>query len=115
MESTLASKLRLPAGEQPQSDPLSIPRGREYCLALRFNSRRPGIAAFDWIAVWRTSRGQDARAFPLDAHGFDEALRGAAATILLETGLPVPQDELEIASYKVRRVNEYLRFLALQA
>jgi hypothetical protein len=114
LEATLISRLKLPDGKQPPSDPLSIPRGREYQLALRFNRRRPGLAAFDWVAVWRTSRGQDARAFPLDAHGFDEALQGAATTVLLETGYPVPKDEMELASYKVRRVNEYLRFLALQ-
>lgn len=98
----------------PRSDPQAIPRGKEYNLALHFNKRRPGIAAFSWVAVWRVSRGQASRAFPLDAHGFAEALQGAATTIMLETGTAVPEDELEIAGYKERRVNEYLRLLALR-
>lgn len=98
----------------PRSDPQAIPRGKEYNLALHFNKRRPGIAAFAWVAVWRVSRGQASRAFPLDAHGFVEALRGAVTTIKLETGTAVPEDELEIAGYKERRVNEYLRLLALR-
>lgn len=98
----------------PRSDPQAIPPGKEYNLALHFNKRRPGIAAFSWVAVWRASSGQASRAFPLDAHGFDEALQGAATTIMLETGTAVPEDELEIAGYKERRVKEYLRLLALR-
>lgn len=104
---------RRPRAAGPKSDPRSIPHGKAYNLALRFNAKQRGIAAFEWVAVWRTLGGQSTRAFPLVAHGFAEALRGAATTILLETGLPVPSDELEIASYKERRVNEYLRSLAL--
>lgn len=102
------------AENAPKSDPRGIPRGSEYCLALNFNKKRPGLAAFSWVAVWRGYRGVQSRSFPLDAHGFAEALRGAATTILLETGYSVPASELEIASYKERRVNEYLRSLALQ-
>lgn len=104
---------RRPRAVRAKSDPRSIPHGKAYNLALRFNAKQRGIAAFEWVAVWRTFGGQSTRAFPLVAHGFAEALRGAATTILLETGLPVPSDELEIASYKEQRVNEYLRSLAL--
>lgn len=104
---------RRPRAVGPKSDPRSIPHGKAYNLALRFNAKQRGIAAFEWVAVWRTFGGQSTRAFPLVAHGFAEALRGAATLILLETGLPVPPVELEIASYKERRVNEYLRSLAL--
>ncbi|PZP99181.1 MAG: hypothetical protein DI587_11010 [Variovorax paradoxus] len=100
--------------QSPRSDPQSIPPGKDYQLALRFNKRRYGIAAFDWVALWHGSRKPDSRAFPLEAHGFAEALRGAATTILLETGMVVPEAELEMASYKERRVNDYLRQLALQ-
>lgn len=100
--------------QSPRSDPQSIPPGKDYQLALRFNKRRYGIAAFDWVALWHGSRKSDSRAFPLEAHGFAEALRGAATTILLETGMVVPEAELEIASYKEHRVNDYLRQLALQ-
>nr|WP_145549818.1 hypothetical protein [Variovorax boronicumulans] len=64
--------------------------------------------------MWRTSKGTGSRAFPLDAHGFAEALQGAAVTILMETGYQVPAAELEIAGYKERRVDEYLRDQALQ-
>lgn len=49
----------------------------------------------------------------MDAHGFAEALRGAVTTILTQIGVAVPKDELEIAGFKERRVNQYLRFLAL--
>lgn len=98
----------------PPSDGRAIPSGKSYCLALRFNAKRRGIAAFSWVAVWRGLRGTESVAFPLDAYGFAEALRGAATTILMETGLAVPDAELDIASYKERRVNEYLRTVALQ-
>lgn len=97
-----------------RSDSQVIARGREYVLALRFSRKRRGLGAFDWVAVWRTPRGRDSRAFPPEAHGFAEALQGAATTILIETGMAVPKDELEIASYKERRVTEYLRREALQ-
>lgn len=81
---------------------------------MSFNRKRLGLAAFQWVALWRTTAGPASRSFPLDAHGFAEALRGAATTILMETGMAVPEAELEIAGYKERRVNEYLRGLALR-
>lgn len=114
-EATTTLPATVAAEDCPRSEPVSIPRGKEYNLVLRFNKKRRGVAAFDWVAVWRTSRGQSSRAFPLDALGFEEALQGAATTVLIETGLPVPSDELEMASYKKRRVNEYVRKIALQA
>lgn len=97
----------------PQSDPRAIPRDKDYTLALCFNRRRPGIAAFEWVAVWRTARGPAFRSFPLDAHGFAEALQGAVTTIRMETGITVPKDEHEIVGYKERRMNEYLRNMGL--
>lgn len=114
IDEAAASWPRPHADERPQSDRRSIPSGKAYGLALRYNPKRQGLAAFDWVAMWRTSSGTGSRSFGLDAHGFAEALQGAATTILLETGYPVPPAELEIAGYKERRVNEYLRNLALQ-
>lgn len=114
IEEAAATWPRPRADKGPRSDRRSIPSGQAYGLALRFNPKRKGLAAFDWVAMWRTSKGTGTRAFPLDAHGFAEALQGAATTILIETGYPVPAAELEIAGYKERRVNEYLREQALQ-
>jgi hypothetical protein len=103
-----------PPNVHPRSDTRTIPAGKAYRLALRFNKKRHGLAAFDWVAIWRTRTGLASRAFPLEAHGFDEALRGAATIVHLETGVEVPRDELSIEGYKSKRVNEYLRQLALQ-
>lgn len=104
----------LPAALRPRSDPRTVPHGKVYALALRFNGRRRGLAAFDWVAVWHGGAGPGSRGFPLEAHGFAEALRGAAVTIQMETGIVVSPDDLEVAESKVRRVNKYLRALWLR-
>lgn len=107
----LRPRLRVVAG--PPSDPRTVPAGKVYALALRFNGKRRGLAAFDWVAVWHGGAGPGSRAFPLEAHGFAEALRGAVATVLMETGLVVTPDELETAARKERRVKRFLREQAL--
>lgn len=97
------------AGPQaPRSDPLSLPREQAYAICLRFRPKRPGIAAFDWVAVWHGETGRERRSFPLDAHGFEEALQGAATTVLMETGIAVPPAELERAALKEHRVLAYI-------
>lgn len=92
----------------PRSDPLALPREKAYAIGLRFRPKRIGIAAFDWVAVWHGETGRQRRAFPLEAHGFEEALLGAAATILMETGRAIPQEEMELAAIKEQRVLAYL-------
>lgn len=92
----------------PRSDPLALPREKPYAIGLRFRPKRIGIGAFDWVAVWHGVSGRERRAFPLEAHGFEEALQGAAATILMETGRAVPEEELQLAAIKEQRVLAYL-------
>lgn len=112
-QSPATQELITVAAARPRSDARTLPAGKDYHLALRFNGKRRGLAAFDWVAIWRGRRGVASRAFPLDALGFHEALRGAVATVRFETGVSVPPTELEIAKFKERRVVEHLRELAL--
>ncbi len=92
----------------PRSDPLSLPREKAYAICLRFRPKRPGIAAFDWVAVWHGKTGRERRSFPLEAYGFEEALQGAATTVLMETGIAIPPFELECAATKEHRVVAYI-------